>query len=269
MKKSILTRNQKKTFTVSTTLDGEKVDIVAEVRHDDECGNGHNSFAITGTIYKAGRRSDRCTLAGGCIHDEIAKFFPKLAPFIKWHLTSTDGPLHYVANTLYHARTCDTPGKQPGDPIKYDTRLAFTGIPFTFSEQASGFWDYLESVGDFDNIEITEVPYDGRDSYDFKPNYSLTGFIKENEVKQWYRAPFRTHREAQEFLFALREFGIKYVSTPVKWAKATTPNLEAARSCAVWPEAELEDFTSENLEARLPSLLEAFQHDVESLGLVY
>jgi hypothetical protein len=40
---------------------------------------------------------------GGCCHDEVAKHFPELAPFIKWHLTSSDGPMHYIANTVYHA----------------------------------------------------------------------------------------------------------------------------------------------------------------------
>lgn len=39
----------------------------------------------------------------GCIHETIAAAFPELAPFIKWHLVSTDGPMHYVANTVYLA----------------------------------------------------------------------------------------------------------------------------------------------------------------------
>lgn len=41
--------------------------------------------------------------SGGCIHDEVAKHFPELAHLIKWHLSSTDGPMHYVANTVYWA----------------------------------------------------------------------------------------------------------------------------------------------------------------------
>jgi hypothetical protein len=72
--------------------------IRATVRHDDECGNGHNTFSITGEIYIPGRRD--CE-ACGCIHEEIAKYFPELAPFLKYHLMSTDAPLHYIANTLY------------------------------------------------------------------------------------------------------------------------------------------------------------------------
>lgn len=89
-----LTKNQTKTFR--REYDGET--IVATVRHGDRCGNGHNTFSITGDVYKAGRL-ESC----GCIHDEIAEHFPELAPLIKWHLCSTDGPMHYVANTVYHA----------------------------------------------------------------------------------------------------------------------------------------------------------------------
>jgi hypothetical protein len=33
----------------------------------------------------------------------VQEHFPELAPFLKWHLCSTDGPLHYIANTRYHA----------------------------------------------------------------------------------------------------------------------------------------------------------------------
>jgi hypothetical protein len=39
----------------------------------------------------------------GCVHEDIAKYIPELAPYIKWHLCSSDMPLHYTANTLYWA----------------------------------------------------------------------------------------------------------------------------------------------------------------------
>jgi len=71
----------------------KRIDVV--LRYDDSCNNGHNTFGITGTIYPDG--------TSGCIHDEIAKHFPQLAKYIKWHLCSSDGPLHYIANTKYHA----------------------------------------------------------------------------------------------------------------------------------------------------------------------
>ncbi len=40
--------------------------------------------------------------AGGCIHENIAEHFPELAPYIKWHLFDWNGPMHYIANTMYH-----------------------------------------------------------------------------------------------------------------------------------------------------------------------
>src|SRR4051812_11126457 len=88
---SILTKRQRLKFgPTHITLHGRPHIIQAEVRYDDECGNGHNSFSITGE-YKEPRESWE-NASGGCIHEEIAKAFPGLAPLIKWHLCSSDGP---------------------------------------------------------------------------------------------------------------------------------------------------------------------------------
>ena len=91
----------KKTFTKTYTENGQQYKITAEVRFDDECKNGHKTFAITGEILRKAKNGrwqfDSC----GQIQDDIAKHFPDLVPFFKWHLCSTDGPLHYLANTLY------------------------------------------------------------------------------------------------------------------------------------------------------------------------
>ena len=64
-----------------------------KIRYDDQGGNGHNTFAITGSYDSA------C----GCIHELIAEHFPPLKKYIKWHLCSRTGPLHYIENTLYLA----------------------------------------------------------------------------------------------------------------------------------------------------------------------
>lgn len=87
-----------KEFSNKYQEDGEWYTIKAFVRYDDTCKNGHNDFAITGEIWHRGR-IDMC----GCIHTEITKHFPDLVKFLKWHLTSTDGPMHYIANTIYWA----------------------------------------------------------------------------------------------------------------------------------------------------------------------
>lgn len=72
-----------------------------EVRWDDSCGNGHNSFAVTGTIERKGNRGGDCD-ACGCLHEEIKKYGPpEVSKLIRWHLVGGDGPMHYKANTEF------------------------------------------------------------------------------------------------------------------------------------------------------------------------
>ena len=56
------------------------------------------------------------------MHDEIAKHFPELAPFIKWHSVSTDYPLHYYQNTVYHAGDRDHWGLRKGEFRQHTSR---------------------------------------------------------------------------------------------------------------------------------------------------
>ncbi|MES2727570.1 MAG: hypothetical protein V4643_10750 [Bacteroidota bacterium] len=89
-----------------TSKMGVKEDIFVSIRLNDECKNGHQDFAITGDIYEAGKpKTDRYHIAGGCIHEEIAKSFPEFTPFIKLHLCDYKGiPMHCSANGFYHLR---------------------------------------------------------------------------------------------------------------------------------------------------------------------
>lgn len=57
-------------------------------------------FSVTCAIYQGGR-----DVGGGAAHDLIAEHFPHLRPYLRWHLTSTDGPMHYIANALYWAES--------------------------------------------------------------------------------------------------------------------------------------------------------------------
>jgi hypothetical protein len=88
--------------------------ITVELRFDDECKNGHESFAITADIRRAEGGYWR-EESGGCLHDDIAKRFPEWAHLIPWHLTSTDGPMHYIANTVYQAGDRDYNGLRKGE----------------------------------------------------------------------------------------------------------------------------------------------------------
>lgn len=107
---SVITHSQQKSFGPKFfTEDGQKYSITAKIRYDDKCKNGHNSFSITGEINEIGNRH------GGsccCIYEEIARHFPELEKYIKWHLMSSDGPLHYVANTVYLAGDRDCWGNK-------------------------------------------------------------------------------------------------------------------------------------------------------------
>ena len=278
--KSKLTRNQKKHFTVDSncinkpvvTVDGvEYRKVTATVRFDDECGNGHNLFSITGNAWEVGsRRHDPDTC--GCIHDIIKVAFPELAPFIKWHLSSSDGPMHYIANTLYHARTCTHEGKKPGDPVKFERYLRFENIPFTFSEQISGFWKWLDKQhSSFSDIEVVTVEK-RKDNHIYAPNYTLTGFIGEKlpDSEDWYNCPFSNVKQANEFLQALKTHKYSFIEVPVKWAESIEPNVDAARNSAVWPESTLEQLQNrELLESRLPELISGLKDAVESLGMEF
>lgn len=90
---------------VNVTHYGEKADVIAKIRLNDECKNGHQDFSITVDIYKAGRRSERAYLSGGCCHDDILKSFPEFKTFVNLHLSDANGvPMYAVENGFYHLR---------------------------------------------------------------------------------------------------------------------------------------------------------------------
>lgn len=89
--------------------------ILVELRFDDNCKNGHESFAITGEIRDSRIRRDNGIVKCGCIHDEIITHFPEFSHLIKWYLCGTDGPMHYIANTCYLAGDIDYNGLAAGE----------------------------------------------------------------------------------------------------------------------------------------------------------
>lgn len=101
---TVLTKQQFKTFVKTYTEGGTTYRMTVTVRHDDRNGNGHNTFSITCDVDRKARNGRWVEESAGAMHDGIARRFPNLAPFIQWHLCSTDGPLHYIANTLYWVR---------------------------------------------------------------------------------------------------------------------------------------------------------------------
>lgn len=263
---SVLTKKQEKKYgPKSYTEDGHIFRITAEVRHDDECDNGHNSFAITATIDEklgAGRWVDHM---GGCCHEEVAKHFPELEPFIKWHLTSTDGPLHYLSNTIYLAGERDCWGLLKGQPQHFDRVVKWNNFPLEWQgHRSEKFIAWLETIPGTD-LEIIGVDHEDRKTYGTK--YTFGGF-----GKTWHECPFDSEREASQFLEAMK-MGYSIASVPTSWGEGKARELDAARHCAVWPDATDDELTAYGLEQRLierlPALMERFKADVESLGFVY
>ncbi len=84
--------------------------LTVTIRYDDQCRNGYNTFSITGVLHVNGRW-DSC----GCLHELIQEHFPEYRHLIKWHLVSSDGPMHYIANTLYHVSDRDCWGLRKGE----------------------------------------------------------------------------------------------------------------------------------------------------------
>lgn len=250
--------------------------ITCTIRFDDECRNGHNSFAITGTTYVPGRRDIE---TGGCIHESITSHFPTLAHLVKWHLCDTRGPMHYIANTVYHASNLHN-GKAKGEPCSWETRVKFGTFPITFTKPGK-FIGWLNAVMDHRaatpkgannrrNLEVVEVPHPKTEGHQYDPHYSFDDF-----TNVWHEAPFRTKDEALEWQTAILTCGVEFVKVVTGYSPGKERNLAAARSCAAWPEATDEQLTlpgdqlTKLLEARIPALTAAFRTDVEAAGLVW
>ncbi|MGE0521264.1 MAG: hypothetical protein AB7P78_19960 [Candidatus Binatia bacterium] len=101
--------------------------LVVEFRFDDNLRNGHNTFAATADLYDKRQRREGSLVSCGCLHDEIAQHFPELAPLLRWHLCSTDGPMHYEANVVYLAGDRDCWGLRAGESRQI--RNGKTGLP--------------------------------------------------------------------------------------------------------------------------------------------
>jgi hypothetical protein len=271
-------------YTQNWTSDFRKVggygaggEMQVEIRFDDQCKNGHNSFAITANVYTPRSRDIE---AGGCMHEEIARVFPELAGFVQWHLFDAHAPMHYIANTLYHATNWADSRYEPGTPCQWKTRARFGNFPITFVF-SKRFREYLKAriehsrstlktnpahVAKFEPVAVPYVKRNDGSNYDFEPHYTVTG----DECKKWHEAPFKTLTEAQEFCQALNTYELTFEKIPTEYAGTKERNLKAARECANWPDATDEQLSAPSdelrkaLEARLPELMARFRAAIEN-----
>jgi hypothetical protein len=263
------------------TVKGRKILMHAEIRFDDNCGNGHNSFGVTGHGWEDHYKA-RDWDFGGCCHEEIAAVFPELKHLIKWHFMSSDSPMHYVANTVYHASNLDN-GKAKGEPNQWAKRLKFGQFPITFSIKERGFLEWLMAALEHraatpktnperKNFEVVEIPYVRRDNgtdYKFSPKYSFDDWADD-----WYKCPFDSRTEAEEFREAILmyEGQIQVIKIVTGYSPGKERDLDAARRCGIWPDATDEqlmlppDELTALLEARLPAMVAEFKAAIESTG---
>jgi hypothetical protein len=257
---SVLTKNQKKNLE---RIRGDKKYIL-NLRYDDECGNGHNTFSVTLDVYqKRGNRWIEDSF--GCQHETVAEIFPEYTHMIPYHLMSSHGPMHYLSNSLYHASDKDHWGLKKGEVRQVETRIRFSEFPITFKVSKS-LLSFIKGVTNkatgFDNLEIREVCHE-KEPKTYTPKYTFSLETK------WHQCPFDTYADAKAFLTALQSYEINYIETPIAWGEGKEPDLNAARNCAIWPDAELSDFTEKNLLDRLLLLIEQFKKEIESLGFTY
>lgn len=253
--------------------------VAVEIRFDDNCKNGHSSFAITGTVYEKnanGRQGDRFVSRCGCVHDDVRETFPELAPLLKWHGTHTDEPLHYVANAVYHAGDRDHWGLRKGEAhkgaahqanfVRFGTSPIWHPMKKRFAAWAA------EAVTRRDGFTVVSVPHENRsgDSYKFGDKYTFKGF----DCK-WHECPFDTVTEANEWGEALAG-EVLFDTRPTLFGEGKARDLAAAREAAAWPDATDAELMQEPdalraaLIARLPALMEDFRRDmVEVCGFVW
>lgn len=252
-----------------------------EVRFDDDCKNGRNTFAITATVRTKESDRMRDIAAGGCMHEEIAKVFPELAHLIPWHLCSTDGPMHYVGNTTYLAGNRDCWGKLKGEPRQWETRIRFQGYPFTI-KQGARFTAWLQEALAFNagtpktnphrpSFDVVAVEHEKTSGYQFGPKFTFAGY----PVNKWHECPFDTQQDAEEFAQAVLTLRAEFVKVPTSWGEGKERELDKARSVAVWPEATDEQLSAPKAEleaaliARLPALLARMRADIEAAGFLW
>lgn len=251
---------------------GTKGVIQVNISFDDSCKNGHQSFGITADINTNESRRRNDVAAGGCLHEEIVKVFPELEPLIKWHLMQTDGPMHYVSNTVFRAGNRDCWGRVKNEPYAFEQRITFGTSPMTHSYREA-FVEWMKQC-DVESLCVVEIVGDKSASgYQFSSGYTLEDKNTHHTV-EWSRTPFKNSCEAAEFIRAA-QIGWQLVEVPTQWGEGKPREFDAARRVAIWPEATDEQLNLDPealtalLNERLPALIAEFRKDMDACGFLW
>lgn len=258
---------------------------VVLIRHDDECENGHETFSVTANIYGGPYQETDKRKCGygepvvcGCCHDILAAYVLEVAHLIKWHLVSTDGPMHYPVNAIYHAGDRDHNGHKAGEPSSWSHAIQFGSNPIKH-KVSTKLWKWLKEESAHPghekyDFEVIRMDHENRagETFKFAPKYTYGGYP---HATRWHECPFDTEPEALEFLKALQKQDPQFLQVPTAWSDGKQRELDHARSNAVWPDATDEELMVEPeqlkavLLARLPKLMEEFKAIVEAEGFKY
>lgn len=126
-----------------TAPNGERWEI--KISLNDECGNGHQDFSITGAAWEKGNpKTDNYLLHGGACGDEIASLWPEYSIFNTLHLCDCKGrPMYAAENGRYHFT--NTSFEVGRDYLRLTTEEAKELIPYTSDGET--FRYKLESLG--------------------------------------------------------------------------------------------------------------------------
>ena len=263
--------------------------LVVQVRWDDSCGNGHNSLGVTATMYDNRVRREGGWVAGGCLHDDILSavhrgLIPQeVGDLIPFHLCSSDGPLHYLANVRYHASEKDCWGKRKGEPCGWDdfAVVANSPIKHKLDSRLKKCIEKLQAMSPNQEAFIVDVAHKAGsgETYKFAPKWTI--LIGDEEPPRWHECPFDLCDEANQWLEACLGGMVKMERVATKWSEGKERDLKEARSsaCGDWPEdhplylsdAQLCDDAGlqATLEARLPLVIAEMKKRIEAVGLVW
>jgi len=122
------------------TASGSRYRIRAKYGIDYDFGRRNNQdpyFSVTGEVERKDdqRPGHWREDAGGQLHDQIAKHFHELAPYLKWHLVSLGQPMHYIANAKYWwdiamGKSAPAPGQEHVPALTaFMSTIIYGGIP--------------------------------------------------------------------------------------------------------------------------------------------
>ena len=183
----------------NTTRNMPKKRVEVNIRLNDECKNGHAEFAITGTVYEQYANGHWYDAEGGCIHDVIAKYFPKFQLFIALHLCDAKGaPMYAQVNGFYHLRNSpremtmkylritdqeyDRFSREAEDQLYFTYLLQTMGIPARWEEEARAAIRQLEEL-------TCDTFVDHSERYQFTPLTDEEFQLIETRIAEGYYTP--------------------------------------------------------------------------------